>query len=90
MNEPLATAKTRQARAAAKADRAQRRELEKSVRWTVPERLRFLWYWFWLTAIDAHAMSGWMSDVPLPSYLGSHEELYGAYEGPFDFPWYAC
>jgi hypothetical protein len=36
----------------ANADRIQRRQLEKSVSWTVPERLRFQWYWFCLTVDD--------------------------------------
>lgn len=95
MNEPQAIetraiTKTPLTRAAAKADRIQRRQLEKSVTWTVPERLRFLWYWFCLTLTDVHRVSGWIVDVPSPSYQGSFEGTYGSYEGPFDFPWYAC
>jgi hypothetical protein len=40
----------------ANADRIQRRRLEKSVSRTVPERLRFLWYWFCLTVNDIRRM----------------------------------
>jgi hypothetical protein len=101
MNEPQAiesraVAKTRLTRAAAKADRVKRRQLEKSVSWTVPERLRLLWYMFCLAVTDVHCVPGLIADVCPPSYEGSYEGPYGSYEGPygwyggpFEFPWYA-
>lgn len=57
----------------ARADRIQRRQLEKSVSWTVPERLRFLWYRFCLTSNGMQYMSGWIVALPPPPNQGWHE-----------------
>lgn len=68
-----ASEKARGPFSSAKSERIQRRQLEKSVSWTIPERLRFLWYWFCLTTNDMHYVSGWLIALPPPPYVGSHE-----------------
>lgn len=68
MTEPRATPQ-----AINKAERLERRRLEKSVSWTRGERLRFMWYWFWLAFNDAQGVSGWILALP-PSDAGEGEQ----------------
>lgn len=70
---PQAITKARLTLALAKAQRAKRRQLEKSVCWTRGERLRFLWYWFCLTFTDTQSAAGWIV-APPPPYAADDRE----------------
>jgi hypothetical protein len=88
MREPRAIAqaktKARLTRALAKAERAERRQLEKSVSWTAGERLRFVWYWFWLTITDVQGASVWIVALPPASDADDREQAaWGRSISPF-------